>query len=447
MKKIKNVLAMLVVVGLSGFMMAGACDDANPVGDLCGPCGTVENGDATITGNAEVDGVFKAVGTMKMRTGSLKADFDARVRAIAEGVFDLDTSAMATTDDVVAAIETEFTAWIDANVEGSIKVAYQPPKCEANVDVAVSAQAQCEAKADCNVEVECEPGKASFECEGKCEGKCEGGCEADAVCTVKIEGTAECQAECHGSCKATLDVAAECNGKCEGSCTVNGSTESGFNGTCGGECEGTCTMEGEAALDCDGDCSGECKTSGVAEADCKGSISCNGECSGSCSGSCQGEVKAPKCEGNAECDASAECEAQASAQASASLSCTPPSLKLDVAFKAGLGADAQAEFLAKLEKFKVEMIGILQGMANLRALVDADYASEMGITPPISTLTASIDAVGKAVTNGSFEVKAPGMIICAADALADSVTILGKMAGDASATISGQIKMAALIKL
>lgn len=98
MKVFKNVLAMLVVVGLSGFMMAGACDDGGGLLDdgVCGPCGSVANGDSTITGNAEVDGVLKAVGTMKMRSGSIKADFDGHVRAIAEGVFDLDVSAMST---------------------------------------------------------------------------------------------------------------------------------------------------------------------------------------------------------------------------------------------------------------------------------------------------------------------------------------------------------------
>jgi len=450
MKSIKNVLAVLIVVGLSGFMMAGACEDG-PSGltdGVCGECGTVSNGDATITGMAQLDGIFKAVGTMKMRTGSIKGDFDARVRAIAEGVFDLDVSAMSTAE-VVAAIETAFDAWISANVDGGISVSYQPPKCEANVDVAVSAQAQCEAKAGCDVEVECEPGQASFECSGKCEGSCSAECTVP-TCTVKIEGSAECSGECQGSCTVEVDGSVGCDGKCSGECDGECSAynaEGSCNGTCSGTCNGSCTMEGQAAMECSGSCSGECKAEVEADATCEGTAGCSGECSGSCEGSCKGEVKAPKCEGNADCDASADCEAQASAQASASLTCTPPSLSLDVAFAAGLDAGAKAEFMAKLEKFKVEMIGILQGTANLRALVDADYAAELGFESPVVTIGASVDAFLSDLTSGKIEVEAPGLLPCAIPAFQEAGDILGSIGGDASATIEGQIKMAALLKL
>ena len=58
MKRMKHLLVILLVIVVSGFLMAGACDDAAE--KLCGPCGTIENGDSTITGNAELDGVFKA---------------------------------------------------------------------------------------------------------------------------------------------------------------------------------------------------------------------------------------------------------------------------------------------------------------------------------------------------------------------------------------------------
>jgi len=448
MKKLLTVLTVLAVLGLSGFMMAGACD--NPGEALCGECGTIENGDATISGMAQLDGIFKAVGTLKTSTGSINASFDSNVRAIAEGVFDINVEGMSTAD-VVAAIEGAFDAWITANVDGGVKIVYVAPKCSANVNVAVTAQAQCEAKADCNVDVECEPGKMSFECSGKCEGSCEGTCEVP-TCTVKVEpGQANCSGTCQGSCTVAVDGSAGCEGTCQGTCDGECSAYDGqgnCNGSCSGNCNGSCTAQASAEASCEGECHGECKIEGPeAEASCEGKLGCSGSCEGSCSGGCEGEIKAPKCEGNAECSASADCEAQASAQASASLECTPPSLSIDFAFAAGVDAGAQADFKVKLEKFKVGMIAILQGMANLRALVDADAAAEIGIEPPLVAINASIQAFLSDLTSGNIELEAPGLLPCATQAFSDSATIIKNLPGEMKATIELQLRMAALLKL
>jgi len=459
MKKLFAVLTVTAVLGLSGFMMAGACDSVTEAAEgLCGDCGKVSNGDATITGMAELDGVFKAVGTLKMSTGAIKGDFDARVRAIAEGVFDIDVTGMSTAD-MVAAIETAFDAQITAYVEGGLKVTYQAPKCEADVNVAVSAQAQCEAKVDasCSADVECTGGEVSFECSGKCEGSCSGTCSVPS-CTVSIDpGGAECSGSCQGSCSAELTAAAACDGKCEGSCdgkcsayVENADGEMECAGSCDGNCQGSCTVEGSAAVECSGTCKGECKLEGPeAEAQCTGELGCSGECDAECSGSCQGEVTAPKCEGHAECnaDASAKCEAQASAQASASLKCSPPSLSIDFNWDAGADAEAKASVMAKLEKFKTEMVAILQGTAKLRALVDADYAASIGIDPPTVTIKASVDTFLSALSSGDIEVEAPGLVPCAIPAFQESASILTNAYDDMKNTIALQLKMAALLDL
>jgi modification target Cys-rich repeat protein len=458
MKSIKHVLAVLVAIGLSSFMMAGACDDAAE--SLCGPCGSVANGDATITGNAEVDGIFKAVGTLKAATGSIRGDFDARVRAMAMEVFGIAKTELEGqgTIDVVGMIEAKFEADIMANIEGGLKINYQPPKCEADVNVAVSAQAQCEAKVDasCSAEVECTGGELSFECEGSCEGSCDVGCTMPS-CTITVEpGEANCSGTCQGSCVVEMDASLECSGKCEGECdghcsamVENASGQAECAGSCDGECNGECVVEGSAAAECSGECRGECKLKGPdAKAECsEEELGCSGSCEGRCSGSCEGTVSAPKCEGHAECsaDASADCKAQASAQASASLKCSPPSLSIDFNFAAGADAAANAEakaaFMAKLEKFKVHMVAILQAQAQLRALVDTDYASEMGIKCPVVAITASIEALVKKVASGDFEIKAPGLFVCAGDALGESKTILSGLAGDVDVTMKGQARL------
>jgi len=456
MKKLVNVLAVLVAVGLSGFMMAGACEDANPVTDICGPCGTIENGDATITGNAELDGIFKAVGTLKMSTGSIKADFDGQVRAMAEGVFGIEGVAEMSLDDVIAEIKAKFDSDIKAHVEGGLKIKYQPPKCEANLDVAVSAQAQCEAKVDanCSAEVECTGGELSFACEGKCEGSCEGTCEVPS-CTLTIEPAGmECSGECSGSCTFDASAEASCEGKCEGSCNGECSAYADdgttCNGSCSGKCNGNCTVEGELAAECSGTCRGECKlTEGVAEADCEGKFGCSGSCEGSCSGGCEGKVSAPKCEGKAECnaEASADCEAQASAQASASLECTPPSLSIDFAFSAGASADVKADVLAKVEKFKVAMVGIIQGWAKLKALVETDASGSVDVEPPVVTIKASAEAFLSKLKSGDLEIKAPGLVACGIPAFDSTIKILGSIKNDATATLSAQAELMALIEL
>jgi len=457
MKKLLNVLAVLLVVAISGFMMAGACEDVIEDG-VCGPCGKIKNGDATISGNAELDGIFKAVGTLKLRTGSIKADFDGQVRAMAEGVFGIDVEGKSTAD-LVAEIKTEFAAQITAHIEGDLKVNYQAPKCEANVDVAVQAQAQCEAKVDasCSAEVECTGGEVSMTCEGKCEGSCSAECTVPS-CTVTVEpGEANCEGSCQGSCSATLEAAASCEGKCEGSCSgecsayvENASGDMECAGSCSGDCQGSCTLEGEAAVNCEGECKGECKLEGPsAEAACEGELGCSGECSGECTGGCEGEVKAPKCEGKAECnaDVEAKCEAQASAQASASLECTPPSLEIDFSWGAGVDADGKAEVLAKLEKFKVAMVGIIQGWAELKALVETESKGDISVEPPVVTIKASAEAFLSDLKAGKVEVEAPGLVPCAIPAFEEAAGILGGIKNDVSGTISAQAELVALLKI
>ena len=443
-------LIMLFAVGVFG--LGGACDKLT---EACGPCGVVANGDATISGNAELDGIFKAVGTLKLATGSIDADFKANVMAIGEafGLTDL------TADMDIAAMVTEvkgaISAELNASVQGDLKIKYAAPKCSANVDVSVQASAQCEAKLDanCSADVECTGPEASFECSGKCEGSCEGTCSVP-TCEVAVSGpTLTCEGECKGAC--AVDVTAECSGKCEGDCSGDCSAyvDDGAGGyDCAGSCDATCTgkceVQGQAS--CEGECRGSCKLTGPeAEASCEGELKCEGECQGSCSGGCEGEIKAPSCEGSAECsaDASAKCEAQASAQASASLECTPPTLEIGFDFDADMDAQAQAAFIAKMDVFKAKMTAIVQGMFKLRALVDVNYAEEIGITPPTVAIGASVDAFIDALGAGEIEFTAVGLAPCAIGAFEETATILVDMPGEMMVTVNAQLDLVSVLDI
>jgi hypothetical protein len=194
-------------------------------------------------------------------------------------------------------------------------------------------------------------------------------------------------------------------------------------------------------MQCEGECHGECAVE--ATGSCEGK--CEGSCDAECSGGCQGTATPPSCSADSYCEASADCQASASAEASASLECAPPSLEIDFQWSADLAADvsAQAEFLAKMKAFTVQMAAIAQGMAKLRALVDADYAAEIGIESPVVVLTGQIETMMDANFE-DFDVP-KGKIPCLIPAFEDSVVILGSVATDSATTVQAQLSLFAII--
>jgi hypothetical protein len=429
MMKVKSLIAVLFLATSLGSMIA--CDE---LAEVCGPCGKVELGDATISGDARLDGFFKAVGTLGNATASIEGEFKAQVEELA-AIFEVNVEGMSL-DEMVAEVKGEIEAEINANVSGGLKVVYEPPKCSANVSVAVEAQASCEAKAGCEVDAECSGGEVSVQCEGNCSGGCSGTCEGS--CSLEVSGT------CEGTCKGACEMSASpgvcegtCNGGCSGECSLQDNA-----GNCKGECSGDCSGSCEppsAGMNCSGECHGECAVEATAE--CEGK--CEGSCDAECSGGCEGTATPPSCSVDAECEASAECQGSASAEASASLECTPPSIAIDFDFDASVNASAQASFLAKMKGFKVQMVAMVQGMTKLRALVDVDYAASIGIESPIVVLEGQIDAMMSADFK-DFDVP-KGKIPCLIPAFEDSITILGSVATDTAGTISGQLEFFAII--
>jgi len=114
-----------------------------------------------------------------MRPSSVQGDFQANILALAN-VYGVDATAgfnAALVDSVIAKIKAD----VSANLQGGITVAYKAPACQASVDVAVQAQAQCEAKANCDVKVD--PGHATVSARASATGKCSGMCSGSASCT------------------------------------------------------------------------------------------------------------------------------------------------------------------------------------------------------------------------------------------------------------------------
>jgi hypothetical protein len=438
MKKYVCGLGALVAPSLIGAMVVVGCgEDGTDDGgflpgdpsEICGPCGTLATGDVGISGDARLDGFFKALSTMQNANLSIKADFEANIRALA-GLYDIELTGeinAAAVGQVTAAIEAD----IAANVEGELIVDYQPARCQANVNVAFEAQAKCEVKAGC--EVMANPGQLSVACEGQCSGGCSAGCTGDFSCEVEAPSI-ECTGRCEGAC--SLEAGGACNGTCRGECDGTCSVQNA-DGSCAGECTGDCTgtCELTVAAECSGSCTGKCLVN-QGTAQCTGEVSCRGECSGSCSGSCEGSFTPPSA--SAECEASADCQASAKAEANASLECSPPQLKIDYALNADAELNAQALFTARLGEIKARGIAIVQGAAKYEALFTGEVNGEAVFTPsPAAELTASVQGFANASAFAEFDIPAT-KITCVVAAFGDAADILGGFATETTATLQAQ---------
>ncbi len=418
---------------LTGFSMAAVqgCDEA--AGNIAEQCGLDINctgdgileGNASISGVASIDGFFGAVINVQGAAANLEAGIRAELLGLA-ALLEVDGAADLSTDALSAAVEAKLTAELEANIDGSITVNYQPPECKASLEVTAQAAAECD--------VEVDPGSI----EAKCEGSCEIDASAQADCmaegTLSCEGTAPslaCSGTCTGECN--LEVAATCEGTCRGACDGECSARvdpmdatSDCKGTCGGNCTGSCELS--AGGNCSGSCEGSCKYepgSAMCEAGAKASCEATADASVECSGSCEGNVEPP--------EVSAECKASVEAEAKASVECTPPSLALEYQFAASLDATAQAEFRAFLEGFKIHFSGMIAAEAKAKIVLDAIVNAETGL---IASAGGAVNGAIETTLDGDLDLKTSFGLKCAVSALGDVEAALSGAQGSLSASIN-----------
>jgi hypothetical protein len=433
-------LASLGLVAGLALSLTASCEGDGPGGipnaeDLCGPCGDIATGQLSISGSAQLDGFFTAVGDLQGASATLRGNFEGEIRALAAiyGRADAEINA-----ELVSALVADIRADINASVSGSFRLQYQPPRCSANLDVAVEAQAQCEVQADCQVEAS--PGNVSVQCTGECTGSCSGSCEGGSVSCTPPGGSLNCDVGCEGECAFETAAACDgtCNGACDGECTLVDA-----NGQCQGECTGNCdgSCEFRAMAQCEGTCHGECHAS-VTPPECEAQpVTCSGQCMGECSGGCAGDFTPPSA--SAECDASADCEAQASARAEANLECTPPSLDFGFELNAGLDANARAQFLARLDAVRVHLAGALQAAAQAQALVTGEINGEAVFTPsPVARLQGSMEGFVSGGVDGFVELDIPpGRLPCVIPAFTSAISALGDVGTDLSFTAQASVDL------
>jgi hypothetical protein len=440
-----SIAAMGLMAGLATLSLTSCGEGGglvpNPE-DICGPCGSIATGQLSISGSAQLDGFFTAVANLQGASGTLRGNFEGELRALGS-IYGMGDAAIDATfvTNLVAAIRAD----INASVSGSFRLDYQPPRCSANVNIAVEAQASCEANAEC--EVEANPGNVAVECSGSCTGTCSGECSGSISCTPP-SGSVGCDVGCEGEC--ALDVAAACEGTCSGQCdgecsatVTNANGESECQGECDGMCTGSC--EASAMAECSGTCHGTCHAT-VTPPECEAQpITCNAECMGMCEGGCAGEFTPPSA--SAECEASAECNAQASAQAEANVECTPPSLDFGFELDASLDANARAQFLARLDLLRVHLAGALQAAAQAQALFSGEVNGEVVFDPsPVASLTASLQGFVSGGVDGFAELDIPiGRIDCVIPAFTESLSALGDAGADLQFTATASVELFAFV--
>ncbi|HVH98240.1 MAG TPA: hypothetical protein VM869_06010 [Enhygromyxa sp.] len=358
--RIISITGLGLLTGISFSALQG-CDPDGGTGipgcDISCPAEGIAEGNAAISGIAEVDAFFGAVIDVSVAANNISSSLRAELDAIALSV---DLQPGATGAEIRAAVEAKIGAYVDA--DAGLKFEFQEPRCEASVEVAVAAAAECDASV--------EPGSATVECSGGCEvqGGVMASCDANAELT--CTGTApafDCQGSCEGSCELT--VAAGCEGTCRGTCTGDCSvrdSQGNCAGACDGDCQGTCELA--AGGTCSGDCTGSCTYKpGDAGCEADASAKCEAMAGGSvqCDGRCEGEVTPPQVK--------AECEASVEAKANASVECKPPSIEVTWQWAADVELDpmAQAEFKAWLQGFKGRIGVMLAAKAKADILIES----------------------------------------------------------------------------
>lgn len=421
-----------VVVASAGVLALQGCPGATD--DICGPCGSIATGQLSISGNAQVDGFFSAMADLQAATGSIQADFDANILALADvyGVANAGgTVDAAFVQQVIGAIQQD----IAANVTGGITVEYVPPRCTANLNVAVEAQASCEANAGCECEAMVDPGQVAVECQGTCNGGCSAECNGEISCQAPSGGFT-CDGVCEGSCELMGAATCEgsCYGQCDGTCSLRNAAGD-CEGECAGNCLGTCEVTGGA--ECGGTCHGTCRGN-FDPGGCQGEVQCNGECTGECSGSCEGSFTPPSASAECECEASADCQAQASAQAEANLECSPPSFELAFTFDAGVDFGGRAAFRARINELRGRAVAILQGFARAQALVTGEVEGELVFDPPpLLRIRNEFQGIIDAGLSGELDIAA-GRLPCVVPAIQESLEITTEISTEFTASLDAQ---------
>lgn len=399
---------------------APACPDGS-----CGPCRTLVEGDAAVTGDLRLDGHLAAALAVETHARRHAAAFEAAMLRLA-AAHGLPAGQIGPqyVDDVLRVVSTD----VAAHLQGPLRAVIDGSTCATSRAVAADAQARCELAAGCMPPPPA-PARA-FACDGRCLGTCDGACTGPQACGLVTPPALPCAGTCDGAC--VLAPGQPCPGACLGACD-GACSRLEPSGACSGRCDGECT--GACILDEPGACAGTCHGTCWIEPDddaCQGPRTCRGRCDGECTGECQG-LLVPPSDADA-CPAAAACQAQAAAQAMAAVECSPAAVRLDYTLDPALDPDARAAFVVRLGWLEAVGALALEGHASFELLLGGRVDGEEVVDPaPFARIGAGLATARATALDGGLELPT-GREACVDPALSVAAQRLAEVPDDASST-------------
>jgi hypothetical protein len=409
-----------LMAGMSTSMLYG-CDPVGEGGvpgcDLSCPTAGILEGNAAITGVAEVDAFFGAVVDLSASAKVVSGTLDAEIDAIG---LSLGLPSGSDLPTIRGAVEQKFMT----ATEGGVTFEFKPPRCETSVDVALAAAAECDATV--------QPGTATAACEGSCEveGGATASCTGDATLTC-TGSRLDCTAgSCTGDCELATPGVCEgtCRGTCAGDCAVTDAQGNCAGACTNGMCTGTCELE--AGGSCSGNCQGWCTIENATSCDATATARCEAGASGSveCDGRCQGEVTPPMVK--------TECQATVEAKADASVECFPPDIEVTWNWSVAYANDPalQSEFKAWLRGFKGH-VGMMAG-SGAKADILIEALADLGGERGLEAVTASGDTLANGDVVVSFK-----LLNCGLRELDNVAGVLNTAATDLGGSLSASVEV------
>lgn len=369
-------------VAWSAALILPSCSPLIEMTDPCAlycPDQSIAEGNSHISGLADVDAYFGTV-----------VDVDAAAASVGDGI-DAELAAIGATLGAApgssgAEIATRLETLLGGTLQDGLSISHPPVICEASVEAAARAAAECDADFDLD--------EVSMGCLGSCTVAATAADDCGPEAELRCAGIAAdllCAGSCTGACQ--LVEPAACAGECHGTCLDGACTVVDAQGDCAGQCTGTC--QGECRLpvggECGGACLGQCEVVSpdeVCDASMEARCVWNGLQPVACEGVCGG-VAAPL-------QIAAACEAVVGAKARAEAHCLPPPLLLGYQWRDGIDATARAEFRAWLAGFEIRLRALMAHekkaallLAGLEDLVAAAEAEVMESAE--TTLSEAVD--------------------------------------------------------
>jgi hypothetical protein len=452
-KFLRPIALFAAAIGVAAVVTLGpGCEE---VLEVCAPCGSLAQGNVSISGEPRIDGTLEASYHLwTIASGAIEQLDNQLAQLATEYGTPLPADGQFRVADVQTLIDA-IRAQLDDPSELSTVFEVEPGSCWTDTELALARQLSCEDRTNCYIPQECEEEQLGS-CTGLCVGQCLAGCEGTCFAQASASNE-ECLGECIGACDA--DEQMSCAGRCAGDCSSSCSAYDAHaicDGFCPGLCMGNCLSA--VPFDCVGLCRGMCQVPRGEEDACDGT--CRGECSESvCEGQCRGHFRPEGCDLPDRCESLHDCQETAKALGWSYTRCTGAAARVGVVFSPTFEGD-RAVVIGMAERLEQQLSLAAQSHALLALLTDgvddtgeiepADLEEAAGATTvlpayidqpellaelsvvadrvhlPLSGLKARLGMLARDATSGDYQIAA-GPLPCVQPAFEEAHSLIDSL--------------------